>query len=178
MRQSKPKQPKVKRAYTAKQIAKRIDALGDTIRHDTGPGEVFLLGILKGAGCFLADLMRAIPGDVAYGYIDVIRDIADTDTAAALEIDFISHTEIAGRNVYILKDVVSTGVIENYLLTQLRQHDPATLHLVALLDRPDLRTVALECDYRLFKVGEGSFVGYGLEQTGKFANLPYIGKVR
>ena len=93
MRQSK--QPKVKRAYTAKQIAKRIDALGDTIRRDTGPGEVFLLGMLKGAGCFLADLMRAIPGDVAYGYIDVIRDIADTDTAAALEIDFVSHTEIA-----------------------------------------------------------------------------------
>jgi len=115
---------------------------------------------------------------VAYGYIDVIRDIADTDTATALEIDFVSHTEVAGRNVFVLKDVVSTGVIENYLLTQLRQHNPAALHLVALLDRPDLRTVALECDYRLFKVGDGSFVGYGLEQTGRFANLPYIATIK
>ncbi|HEY4642649.1 MAG TPA: phosphoribosyltransferase family protein [Thermoanaerobaculia bacterium] len=178
MRQSKPKQPKVKRAYTTKQIAKRIAALGEAIRKDAGQGEVFLLGILKGASCFLTDLLRAIPGDVAYGYIDVIRDIADTDTATALEIDFVSHTEVAGRNVFVLKDVVSTGVIENYLLTQLRQHNPAALHLVALLDRPDLRTVALECDYRLFKVGDGSFVGYGLEQTGRFANLPYIATIK
>jgi len=175
VRQSK--QPKVKKAYTAKQIAKRIDALGEMIRADAGPGEVFLLGLLKGAACFLPDLMRAIPGDVAYGYIDVIRDIADTDTAAALEIDFVSHTEIATRNVYVLKDVVSTGVIENYLLMQLRQHHPAAIHLVALLDRPDLRTVALDTDYCMFKVGEGSFVGYGLEQGGRFGNLPYIGRV-
>jgi hypoxanthine phosphoribosyltransferase len=176
VRQSK--QPKVKRAYSAKEIAKRIASLGEKIREDAGPGEIFLLGILKGASCFLADLLRAIPGDVAYGFIDVIRDVADTDTAAALEIDFVSHTEVAGRNVFILKDVVSTGVIENYLLTQLRQHNPKDLHLVALLDRPDLRTVALECDYRLFKVGDGSFVGYGLEQTGRFSNLPYIGKIK
>jgi len=175
VRQSK--QPKVKRVFTAKQIAKRIDAIGEAIRADAGSGEVFLLGLLKGATCFLADLMRAIPGDVAYGYIDVIRDIADTDTAAALEIDFISHTEIANRDVYVLKDVVSTGVIENYLLLQLRQHQPAAVHLVALLDRPDLRTVALETDYQMFKVGDGSFVGYGLEQGGRFGNLPYIGTV-
>lgn len=175
MRQSK--QPKVKRVFTAKQIAKRIDALGEAIRADAGSGEVFLLALLKGATCFLSDLMRAIPGEVAYGYIDVIRDVADTDTAAALEIDFISHTEIANRDVYVLKDVVSTGVIENYLLTQLRQHQPAAVHLVALLDRPDLRTVALETDYQMFKVGDGSFVGYGLEQGGRFGNLPYIGKM-
>ena len=175
MRQSK--KPKIKRAFTAKQIAKRVAALGEQIRADAGDGEVFLLGLLKGASCFLGDLMRNIPGDVAYGYIDVVRDVADTETAAALEIDFVSYTEIASRNVYVLKDVVSTGVIENYLLTQLRQHGPTAIHLVALLDRPDLRTVALETDYHMFKVGEGSFVGYGLEQEGRFGNLPYIARV-
>jgi len=174
VRQSKPK---VKRAFTAKQLAKRIEALGKAIRDDAGDGEVFLLGILKGSSCLLADLMRVIPGEVAYGYIDVIRDLADTDTAAALEIDFISFTEIERRNVYVLKDVVSTGVIETYLLNQLREHDPAKLHLVALLDRPDLRTVALETDYHVFKVGEGSFVGYGLENDGRFGNLPYIARL-
>ena len=121
--------------------------------------------------------MRVIPGEVAYGYIDVIRDLADTDTAAALEIDFISFTEIERRNVYVLKDVVSTGVIETYLMNQLRQHNPAKLQLVALLDRPDLRTVALETDYHMFKVGDGSFVGYGLENNGRFGNLPYIGRL-
>jgi hypoxanthine phosphoribosyltransferase len=167
----------VKKAFSADKIEKRVRALGKQIRKDAGDGDVLLLGILKGASVFLADLMRAIPGEVNYGFIDVVRDMADTETASALEIDFISHAELAGRNVYVLKDVVSTGVIENYLLQQLRLHDPASVHLVALLDRPDLRTVELDVDYRAFKVSEGAFVGYGLEIAGKHANLPFIGRI-
>jgi len=73
--------------------------------------------------------------------------------------------------------VVSTGVIENYLLNQLRQKNPTALKLVALLNRPDLRTVDFQPDYHLFKVDDGAFVGYGLEIDGKHANLPYIGKL-
>jgi hypoxanthine phosphoribosyltransferase len=167
----------VKKAFSADKIAKRVASLGKQIRKDAGDGQILLLGILKGASVFLADLMRAIPGEVNYGFIDVVREISDTETATALEIDFVSHVELAGQNVYLLKDVVSTGVIENYLLQQLRLHDPASVHLVALLDRPDLRTVDMECDYRAFKVADGSFVGYGLEIARKYANLPYIGKI-
>ncbi|HXG59154.1 MAG TPA: phosphoribosyltransferase family protein [Thermoanaerobaculia bacterium] len=169
---------KVKRLFTAKQIAKRIEALGKQIRKDAGDHEVFLLGILKGASIFLADLMRNIEGAVAYSFIDVVRDMADNEIAAALEIDFLSYTDISGRNVYLLKDVVSTGVIETYLLSQLRLERPASLKLVALLDRPELRTVDLKADYAAFKVGEGSFAGYGLEADGRFGNLPYIGRVK
>lgn len=168
---------KIRKAFSEKAIASRVAKLGKRIRHDAGDGEVFLLGILRGASCFLTDLMRAIPGEVSYGFIDVVRDIADTEVATATEIDFLSHINIAAKNVYLLKDVVSTGVIENYLLTQLRQKNPAELKLVALLDRPDQRSVDLEPDYRLFKVDRGAFVGYGLELEGKHANLPYIGKL-
>ncbi len=168
---------KIKRAFSAKEIAKRVGALGARIRDDAGDADVFLLGVLKGTSCFLADLMRAIPGQVSYGFIDVVRDFADTETAAAMEIDFLNWIDIAGRNVYLLKDVVSTGVIESYLLTQLRQKNPATLRLVAMLDRPDLRTVELQADYHLFEVKEGAFVGYGLELDGRYANLPYLGRI-
>jgi hypoxanthine phosphoribosyltransferase len=168
---------KIKRAFSAKEIAKRVAALGGRIRDDAGDQGVFLLGVLKGASCFLSDLMRAIPGQVGYGFIDVVHDVADTQTATAMEIDFLSWIDLAGRNVYVLKDVVSTGVIETYLLTQLRQKNPASLRLVALLDRPDLRTVELETDYHLFKVKDGVFVGYGLELEGRYGNLPYIGRV-
>ena len=167
---------KIKRAFSAKEIVKRVAALGARIRGDAGDDGVLLLGVLKGTSCFLADLMRAIPGDVGYGFIDVVREVADTETAAAMEIDFMNWIDIAGRNVYLLKDVVSTGVIENYLLTQLRQKNPASLRLVAMLDRPDLRTVELTADYHLFHVSEGNFVGYGLELDGRYGNLPYIGR--
>lgn len=168
---------KVKKAFSEKVIANRVASLGKRIRSDAGDSEIFLLGILKGTSCFLTDLMRAIPGEVSFGFIDVVRDIADTQVATAMEIDFLHWINISGKNVYLLKDVISTGVIENYLLTQLRQKNPSDLKLVALLDHTDMRTVDLEPEYRAFEVGHGSFVGYGLELDGKYGNLPYIGKL-
>ena len=173
------RQKKIKTEYSAKKIEQRIEKLAKEIRKDTGrTGEVFLLGVLKGTSCFLADLVRAIPGEVSYGFIDVVQDVADNVTANAVEIDYFSYINIGDRNVYLLKDVVSTGVIETYLLAQLRQHNPASLKLVALLDRPGMRTVDLSVDYRAFEVSEsGVFVGYGLESQGRHGNLPYIGRL-
>jgi tRNA(Ile)-lysidine synthase len=163
--------------FSAEAIAARVRELGSEIRGDAGESEVFLLGILKGTSVFLADLLRAVPGEVSYGYIDVVRDAADTHGTDALEIDFLSFTDIRDRNVYLLKDVVNTGVIENYLLTQLRMHAPASIRLVALLDRTDARTVDIQADFRAFTVIDGTFAGYGLEHERRFANEPFIGRV-
>ncbi|HYC90021.1 MAG TPA: phosphoribosyltransferase family protein [Thermoanaerobaculia bacterium] len=168
----------IRPVFSADEIASRIRALGSEIRLDAGEAEVFLLGVLKGTAMFAADLLRAIPGDVSYAFIDVVRDAADNETADAIEIDFLSFTDIRGRNVYLLKDVVGTGVIENYLLSQLRTHEPASLRLVALLDRANARTVDLSTDFRAFVVEEdGTWAGYGLEQRSRFGNLPFIGRV-
>lgn len=155
----------------------RIGTLAREIRTEAGEREVFLLGILKGAAIFLADLTRAIPGEVSYGFIDVVHDSADQQLADATEIDFLSFTDIQGKNVYVLKDVVSTGVIENYLLTQFRMRSPAQLKLVALLDRPTARTVDLPADFAAFTVEEGTFAGYGLEHNRRLGNLPFIGRL-
>ena len=171
------REKKIKTAFSAKKVARRVDDLAREIRKDAGKADIFLLGVLKGTSCFLADLVRAIPGNVSYGFIDVVRDIADAETATALEIDYFSYTDIGGKNVYLLKDVVSTGVIETYLISQLKQSNPATLKLVALLDRPGSRTVDLHVDFRAFEIKDGSFVGYGLELQGRHGNLPYIGKI-
>lgn len=167
----------IRPAFSADEIAARVRELAAEIRADAGTAEIFLLGILKGASVFLSDLLRALAGDVSYGFIDVIRDTEDNGTADALEIDFLSFTDIRGRNVYVLKDVVNTGIIENYLLSQLRQHDPASLRLVALLDRPEARTVDVHADFSAFTVSEGVFAGYGLEQERRFGNLPFVVRV-
>ncbi|HEX7708038.1 MAG TPA: phosphoribosyltransferase family protein [Thermoanaerobaculia bacterium] len=160
--------------FTAEQIAARIDEVARDIRKDAGTSEVFLLGILKGASLLLADLLRVIPGDVSYGFIEVVRDVIDNQTADAIEIDFLRFTDIRARKVYVLKDVVATGVIENYLLSQLRTHEPDSIKLVALLDRPDARTSDLTCDYPLFTIKDGVYAGYGLEQGRRYGNLPFI----
>ena len=167
----------IRPVFTAEAIAARVSELAAGIRRDSGNAEVFFLCILKGASIFLADLLRSVTGDVSYGFIDVIRDAEDNRTADALEIDFLSFTDIRGRHVFVLKDVVNTGVIENYLLSQLRQHAPASLRLVALLDRPDARTVDVQADFSAFTITDGVFAGYGLEHQRRFGNLPFIGRV-
>jgi hypoxanthine phosphoribosyltransferase len=172
-----PRTTEILPLFDAEAIAERVRDLAAAIRKDSGDAEVFLLCILKGASVFLADLLRSISGDVSYGFIDVIRDAEDNSTADALEIDFLSFTDIRERHVFVLKDVVNTGVIENYLLSQLRQHAPATLRLVALLDRPDARTVDVKTDFSAFTITEGTFAGYGLEHERRFGNLPYIGRI-
>lgn len=168
---------KLRKAFTEKQIATKVARLAKEIRKDSGDIPIFILGVLKGTTCFVADLLRATEGDVGYGFIDVVRDAADGMPGDAIEIDFLNFLDIAGKNVYLVKDVVSTGVIENYLLTQLRQKKPASLKLVALIDRPNLRTVDLGCDFRAFEVENGSFVGYGLELEGLRGNMKSIARV-
>ncbi|MFN2441883.1 MAG: phosphoribosyltransferase [Thermoanaerobaculia bacterium] len=169
------KDPKEK--WSGSQIARRMQELGAEIRQDAGNDPILLIGVLKGASCFLADLMRAIPGEVSYEFIDVIRDVADTSVAEAMEIDFLTHFDMRGKRVYLLKDVVTTGVIENYLLGQFRQRNPAHLELVALIDRPTQRTIDISLRHRAFQADEGTFVGYGLEAGGRWGNLPYLALV-
>jgi hypoxanthine phosphoribosyltransferase len=172
-----PETTEIRPLYSAEAIAARVRELAADIRNDSGDAEVFFLCILKGASVFLADLLRSVTGNVSYGFIDVVRDAEGNSTADALEIDFLSYTDIRGRHVFVLKDVVNTGIIENYLLSQLRQHAPATLRLVALLDRPDARTVDVKTDFSAFTIADGTFAGYGLEHGQRFGNLPYIGRV-
>ena len=168
---------RVEPLFSADEISRRVATLGREIRAAAGNQEVFLLGILNGAALFLGDLLRAVDGDVSYGFIDVVRDVADASTASAIHIDFLSYTNIKGRNVFVVKDVVSTGVIETYLLSQFRIHGPQSVRLVALLDRPEARTVDLQVDFAAFEVTGGSFAGYGLEHEKRFGNLPHIGRV-
>ena len=158
-------------------ISRRITEVGAAIREDAGEREVLLIGILKGASVFLPDLLRAIPGRVHYEWVNVILGINDTETADATQIDFLTQFPIHGYRVYVLKDIVTTGVIETYLLTQFRDRSPETLRLVALLDCPESRTVELKCDFPVFSTERGHFVGYGLESERELGNLPYIGRI-
>ena len=95
----------IEQVFSAQEIAQRVAELGLEFRSAAREEDVFVLSILKGTICFAADLLRATPGPVSYGFVDVIRDVLDTETAAALEIDFLSFTGITGRNVFLLKDV-------------------------------------------------------------------------
>lgn len=166
----------IRTVFSAEDIAERVAELGRAIRRDAGNQEIYLIGILKGSSIFLADLLRATPGEVHYHFVDVVREGGSDDQP--MDINFITHFEMKDRPLYLLKDIVTTGVIENYLVTQFRQRNPSELKLVALLDRPSARRVLLPVDYRAFEVEDGTFVGYGLEHEGRFENLSFIGTLQ
>src|SRR5205085_1732595 len=136
------------------------------------------VGILKGCVPFLPDLVRRLETPCRFEFIDVERkDGADSAGEPNISIRFFRHFRLEKRHVLLVKDVVATGVVENYLLSQLRMQRPKSLALACVIDRPGDRRVDLEVDETLFcdEVGE-RWVGYGLDgASGSGAQLPWLG---
>ncbi len=154
-------------------IAERVKALGRKIAEDYAGKDLVLVGILKGSTFFLADLLRAIPMSVRYELVNVTR--TGGGHYEVIELAFATQIHITGAHTLILKDICHSGVTENYLLTHLAQQGPASLEVVAMVNKPELRRVALEPKYVLLDhVPDGRLVGYGMEHEGKWGNLPGI----
>jgi hypoxanthine phosphoribosyltransferase len=134
-----------------------------------------LVSILKGSAFFLADLARRLPGPFACEYLHVRRAEGAHDV---LQIDFSTGFQVRGRHVLLLKDVVHTGVIETYLMDQLRGDGASSVHLAAIVDKPLDRKTSVTVDFSLFSTQEGGlFAGYGMEHEGLHAHLPDIYEV-
>ena len=147
--------------YTAEEIGERIREIGGRIAEDYQGEPVVLLGILKGAAFFLADLARAIPVPTAFEFVDVTTQPGERGEVVSLT--YATHFNVTGRHVLILKDVLHSGVTENYLMTHLSQQRPASMEVAALVDKPGLRSVNLSARYSvLSEVPDGFLVGYGL----------------
>ncbi len=147
--------------FTAEEVGERIRETGARIAKDYKGQPLVLLGILKGAAFFLADLARAIPTPTAFEFVDVTTQPGERGEVVSLT--YATHFNVTGQHVLILKDVLHSGVTENYLMTHLSQQRPASMEIVALVDKPGLRSVNLSARYAVFTdLPEGFLVGYGL----------------
>ena len=154
-------------------IARRIAEVGQRITRDYAGKDLVLVGILKGATVFLADLLRAIEGPVRFELVHLTRE--NGQHGEAVELSFATHAHLKDAHALILKDLCHSGVTEQYLITHLAQQGPASLEVAALVDRPALRRVALEPRYVVLgPLGEGRLVGCGMEHEGRWGNLPGI----
>ncbi|MGE5234903.1 MAG: phosphoribosyltransferase [Acidobacteriota bacterium] len=152
-------------------IAERVADVGRKIAAEYAGKELVLVGILKGAAVFLADLLRAIRGPVRFELVNVTTQ--NVARGEIIELTYATHVHLEGAHALILKDICHSGVTENYLLTHLAQQQPASLDVVALVNRPRLRRVGLEPRFvALEDVPEGRLVGYGMEFDGRWGNLP------
>ena len=139
---------------------------------DDHPDGVVLIGVLKGALLFLADLARAIPGiPVAVDFISISRFAPDS---GRVRITQDVQIDIAGRDVVIVEDLVDTGLTLSYLSTQLRARGPRTLSACALLDRESRRIVPERVRYRGVRLEDAFVLGYGLHARDLYRNLPFV----
>ena len=162
-----------RQVITPADIAARIAEVGRRISADYAGRELVLVGMLKGAAVFLADLLRAIDGNVRFELVNVTHQVEPR--RAIIELSYATHVHLAGAHALILKDICHSGVTENYLLTHLAQQGPASIEVAVLVNRPLFRRVALDPRYVVLgDVPDGRLAGYGIELEGKWGNLPGI----
>jgi len=158
--------------FTAEEIHKRLADTAASIAEDYKGKELVMVGILKGIAFFLADLARLIPRPLEFEFVDVTTTLGERGEVVSLT--YATHFNVRNRHVLILKDVLHTGVTENYLMTHLSQQRPASIEVATIVDKPQLRSVNLNARYAVFSdVPEGLLVGYGLGLNRyKYANRP------
>jgi hypoxanthine phosphoribosyltransferase len=138
---------------------------------------LLLIGLLRGAIVFLSDLMRTIDVPVQLDFIGISSYGASTESGAVrLVMDL--ETDIAGRHVLVVEDIVDTGKTLSYLVQNLKARQPASLRICALLDKPDRRLVPIEVDYVGFEIPDKFVVGYGLDFAEGYRNLPFVGVLK
>jgi hypoxanthine phosphoribosyltransferase len=157
----------------SEQLQRRVAELGDQISHDYAGG-VLLIGILKGAVLFLADLMRHLRIPCEIDFIAVSSYGSATDSSGVVRILKDLESSIEGRDVLIVEDIVDSGLTLHYLLRSLRARGPRSLEVCALLDKPERRRVELPIRYVGFEIPDRFVIGYGLDHNQRYRNLEYV----
>jgi hypoxanthine phosphoribosyltransferase len=156
----------------------RIVELGAEITSDYEGREPLLVGVLKGAIFFMADLMRKIELPCEVDFMAISSYGAGVDSSGVVRILKDLDASIENRNVIIVEDVVDSGLTLSYLLRNLEARRPASLEICALLTKPERRRNDVHCRYIGFEIPNRFVIGYGLDFAERYRNLPYIGVLR
>jgi hypoxanthine phosphoribosyltransferase len=156
------------------EIQDMVRKLGERITEDYRGRQLLLVGVLKGAFVLMADLSRSIRLPLMFDFMDVSSYGAATHTSGVVRILKDLDHEIEGRDVLVVEDIIDSGLTLNYLLKNLRTRRPASLEVVALLQKTSVQQVELDIRYEGFTIPPDFVVGYGLDFDERFRNLPYI----
>jgi hypoxanthine phosphoribosyltransferase len=162
---------------SAEQIASRVAALGAEIHSKIPAGTVTVVGVLRGAFIFVADLVRSIPRDLRCDFLGVRSYGAATETSGVVQITSDLSLPIEGQHVLLVEDIVDTGLTLRFLLDTLQARGPASLSVCALLNKPSRRRVEVPVDFAGFEIPDHFVVGYGLDAAQRYRALPYVGTI-
>jgi hypoxanthine phosphoribosyltransferase len=153
----------------------RVAELGAEISADYAGRDLMLIGVLKGAVFFMADLMRTIDVHCEVDFMAISSYGASTDSSGVVRILKDLDANIEGRNVLVVEDIIDSGLTLSYLMRNLRARNPATLEVCALLTKPERREIQVPVRYIGFEIPNRFVVGYGLDFAERYRNLRYVG---
>jgi hypoxanthine phosphoribosyltransferase len=153
----------------------RIAELGEEISNDYAGRDLLLVGVLKGAVFFMADLMRnlSIPCEIDFMAISSYGE--GTDSSGVVRILKDLDINIEGRDVLVVEDIIDSGLTLSYLIRNLEAREPATLEICALMTKPERREIEVPVRYVGFEIPNRFVIGYGLDFGERYRNLPYVG---
>jgi len=160
--------------YTAQEIASRVKAMGEAISLDYSGESLLVVGILKGAFIFMADLIREINVPVQIDFMDVSSYGVSTISSGEVRIMKDLDDSIEGKNVLIVEDIVDTGLTLHYISEILRKRRPKSIKIACLLDKPSRRKSSIHPDYIGFSIPDEFVVGYGLDYAEKYREYPAV----
>jgi hypoxanthine phosphoribosyltransferase len=160
--------------FSKEQIAERVRALGKEISEEYAGESIVLIGVLKGAAIFLADLSRAITVDNTFDFVAVSSYGRARVSSGAVKLIKDIDNPIEGRHVILVEDILDTGLTLNYLRDLMLQHKPASLKIATCLDKPERRLVPIEADYVCFKIPNRFVIGYGMDFAERYRGVDDI----
>jgi hypoxanthine phosphoribosyltransferase len=155
-------------------LRQRIEELGEEISADYAGREVLLVGVLKGAVFFMADLMRRLSLPCEIDFMAISSYGEGTDSSGVVRILKDLDSNITDRHVLILEDIIDTGLTLSYLMRNLGAREPASLEVCALLVKHGRRETDVPVKYVGFEIPNQFVVGYGLDFAERYRNLPHV----
>jgi len=152
----------------------RIVELGAEISSDYAGRDLLLVGVLKGAVFFMADLMRELQVPCEIDFMAISSYGAATDSSGVVRILKDLDINVAGRDVLVVEDIIDSGLTLSYLMRNLRARKPASLEICALLTKPERREIEVPVRYTGFEIPNRFVIGYGLDFAERYRNLPYV----
>jgi hypoxanthine phosphoribosyltransferase len=156
-------------------IDAKLQELAAEIDRDYAGKDLLIVGVLKGAVMVMADLARALSSNVTMDWMAVSSYGAGTKSSGVVRILKDLDTDIAGRHVLIVEDIIDSGLTLSWLISNLGSRGPASLEVCTLLRKPEAAKVRIDVKYTGFDIPNEFVVGYGLDYSEKYRNLPFVG---
>jgi hypoxanthine phosphoribosyltransferase len=175
------REPVIRELISEADVQRRVAELGAAITEDypSHNEPLLLVGVLKGATLFLADIVRRISRPVEIDFVAISSYGAATKSSGEVRILKDLDAAVSGKHVIIVEDILDTGLTLrfSYLIESLRARNARSVKVCVLLDKPARRRAQVEVHYRGFEIGDDFVVGYGMDFAEMYRNLPYIGRI-